>query len=327
MREFAWVFLGPGLVSESSFPDRIETDLAMRERLLPFAECLRELDTQPELLNRFLAEHPSGGRLGRHFENLLHYYLLKLACVDQLVMNLQVRDGKRTMGELDLVFRERAGESARHWEASVKFYICITDSDEESKLTSYFMGTLVEDRLDRKIRKLFNRQLTLPQTPQAASRLNELGLVAPQSRALLKGFFFYPSHTNWRARALPPEVSASHTRGWWTTEALSVIPQKDLDSRYIVLPFSRWFAPFSGLSAPHELFTLSELRARLARVFDNSWARPVHYEMMVAEVVIVDETNEGTWIRERSRGTILHAKWPTHARESLLVRDIGPHYP
>ena len=318
VRELAWVFNGPGLLSPAHFGSRIESDADLQNRFVRFRDVISDLDQNPRDLLEFLKQRPTGGRLGRYFENLLQYYLLHLEGVTKHALNLQVREGRRTVGELDLVFK--IGQTLPvHWEASVKFYLCSTESPAEAVDPQFFMGTLVHDRLDRKIKKLFESQLRLPDHPEAREKLRELGLEAPRSRAIMKGFFFYPSRTDWPRAAHPAEVSTNHLRGWWTTASRLEIPKFDQDSRYIVLPFARWLAPFDGRVEPHELIQLDELQWKVRRLFDSSWARPVNYELMIAEVAVKEETSEGPWVTERSRGNILHPKWPEHARTSLVV--------
>lgn len=254
-------------------------------------------------------------RLGRYFETLLRFYLLCMARVEKLESNLQIRSGRQTLGELDHVFRETLDATPIHWEASVKFYLCTTSDPERARELRFFMGTLEEDRFDRKLAKFLDRQLKLPLTPEASARLSELGLADPSSRALLRGFLYYPAEVDWRHHPHPPEVSSRHSRGWWTNAKSFAVPQRDSTSRYILLPPARWMAPFEGLVARDTVHTLETLRDLTRAHFDGpeTWGT-LHREMMIAEVEVTNESHEGAWVRELTRGNILHEGWIPIAR-------------
>lgn len=315
----------PVLLNAEAFPSgRIVTDEMLRIRANDCAKAIVELELDPAPLTAFLEAHPWNGRLGRYFENLLQFYFRSLVKVERLECNLQIRsDAKRTIGELDLVFRENAARPPEHWEASVKFYLCIAETADEALDTRFFMGTLVEDRLDRKLKKLVGKQLDLALQPEAIAKLETLQLINPISRALLKGYFYYPAKNDWRKAPHPREVSAEHSRGWWTTaNELDCLSPR---SHYVFLHVEEWLEPLTEVAGPHELYTFLEMRARIQRFFDDSWARPVHSEAMVAEVDWVSQTSSGQTgkqiVREISRGNILHPRWPAHARRSIFPSE------
>ena len=309
-RDLAWAFQGPGLLNPDCFNGRCLTDTDLCALIEPHLEQIAKLNADSAPLVDFLAKRPTGGRLGRYFENLFLYFFTDLKCVSQIESNLQIRDGKKTIGELDFVYRTTSTCQPIHLEISVKFYICIGLSEAESRDCRFFVGTLIEDRLDRKIDKIFNQQVRLPEAAATCERLEALQMAAPRSQGLMKGCFFYPSSSDWKNHPHPAEVSQNHHRGWWTTAEAPLIPRKSEHSHYIVLPFDRWLTPIYGTSRPYSLYTYSELLAYVARAFDNSWARPLHFELGIAEVEVISADD----VREISRGNILHAKWPAHAR-------------
>jgi uncharacterized protein len=323
VRELAWIFQGPGILSDIRFPDQIESDLAMKNRLSPHLARLSALERDPRILREFLASIQTHGRLGRYFEALLKFYLLELVKAETLQTNLQIREGRQTIGELDVLFREARDLPARHWEASVKFYLCTAENEHEAKQLRFFMGTLVWDRLDRKLEKLLEKQLKLPLLPQTRAALEALGMKNVESRALLKGFLYYPSHLDWRRLPHPAEVSPHHARGWWTTDDRAEIPQSSSNSLYMILPPARWLAPFYGEVQDTELLTRSALIERARAAFSQP-ERPRFPEMMVAEVALVEDAPEEAAsnlgrrvVREVSRGNLLSRDWPAHARASL----------
>jgi len=79
-------------------------------------------DIDTTSLDDFLAERGPVHRVGRYFEQLVHYWLCYVRGVELLGAGLQIRDGKRTIGELDFVYRDEHG-TVVHCEVSVKFFL------------------------------------------------------------------------------------------------------------------------------------------------------------------------------------------------------------
>ena len=80
----------------------------------------------------------SGHRVGYYFESLIDHCLRCGDGVEMLASGLQVRDGGRTIGELDFVFRDRQGRVC-HWEVAVKFYLYCADWQVAG---SHFIGPM-----------------------------------------------------------------------------------------------------------------------------------------------------------------------------------------
>lgn len=319
VNDLAWVLKSPGLLNESYFGPRIVGDRELFQQAQLLNTDLQTLASDPGPLLSFLSERATGGRLGRYFENLLQFYLAKLRAVENLHSNIQVRGlSGRTVGEFDLLFRDPHRAENEHWEASVKFYICTSRDQAEAQATPFYMGTLVHDRLDRKLKKFFEAQLRLGETSEGERALNRIGLSTVSPRALLKGYLFYPADVDWQSHPSPTEISPTHQRGWWLTAGeLETLPERDSNSLYMTLPFARWLSRLHGWVIPDQLLSRPQLSARVRRLFDSSWARPVHYEMMVAEVSVIEERDGKLLVQEVSRGNILHPRWPQHARKSL----------
>src|SRR5690606_32110112 len=93
-------------------------------------------------------------------------------------------------------------------------------------------------------RKLCDRQLRLPQTPEARELLAERGMQEIESHAFIKGYLFHP-YADWLlgARAAPDEVNADHAHGWWLrrseVDALPGVGWRFLDK-------ADWLAPALG---------------------------------------------------------------------------------
>lgn len=151
-----------------------------------------------EALAEFLADRDEY-RVGRYFEHLVHFWLAGVRGVEIEGVGIQLRDGKRTIGELDFVFRDANGDRV-HCEAAVKFFLHHPRTD-----TSHYPGPNASDSFERKTTKLFERQLP-------ASR----GHDAPIHRreAFVDGMIFYHPDVD-LPTARPERLAPDHLRGRW----------------------------------------------------------------------------------------------------------------
>ena len=111
-------------------------------------------DVDDGALDAFLAARPTH-RVGRYFEALLQFWLADICGYEIVAAGQQIKDGKRTVGELDFVYRDDQG-SVVHCEASVKFFL-----HHPRPATSHFPGPNATDNYERKMSRLFDHQLPL----------------------------------------------------------------------------------------------------------------------------------------------------------------------
>ena len=197
-----------------------------------------ELDAHPELLHRAVAGTLERDRLrlGAYFEDLVQFFVEHMAGHQDVVTGVVVSENKRTVGELDMLFRD--GESCHHWELAVKFYLQVPDLAPDPG--ECFVGPETRDRLHFKMGRLRDHQVPMAKHAAAVEAL------APwqplQSAAFLRGRLFYPASSDWNQGFGGTSVAANHQRGWWCpvdrTEEL--LPQAD---SYAVLTRRDWFAP------------------------------------------------------------------------------------
>lgn len=183
-------------------------------------------------------KHPHHFRLGQHFESLLVGWLASAPEFDLVAANLQVQDGKRTVGEFDLLV-SHAGE-VEHWEAAVKFYLGTGDTH---RLENWY-GPNTSDRFDIKFDRLVTKQLRLADDPPARALLDARGIRVVRSRCFMKGRLFYPWPTFMAGSLQPPDVvNPTHPRGWWMAAA-DVLPTFEATgARFVYLPKSLWLSP------------------------------------------------------------------------------------
>lgn len=141
----------------------------------------------PEHLAAFLAETP-GHRVGRYFERLVLYWLQYVRRVEIVAKSLQIREGNRTVGEIDLLFRDEQ-HRLNHWEIAVKFYLHFQHKNLSG---SHFIGPNAADTFERKMERLFGHQL-----PRSEASFPEVEI----RQAFVKGRIFY--HPN---QELPHEL-------------------------------------------------------------------------------------------------------------------------
>ncbi|MEH3023497.1 MAG: DUF1853 family protein [Pseudomonas oryzihabitans] len=225
VRELAWTLVAPPLlVAADTRHPLIASDWARRPERL--ADWLRQQDAAPAELVAWLAQG-SDRRLGRRYERLWQFALERAPGVSLLAANLPLRDGERTLGELDLLVED--AEGTHHLELAVKFYL-----GEGSSAAPRWLGPGGEDQLARKLAHLRERQLPLSATPLARASLATLDIASPRAALWIGGYLFQPlaAPLSWPAGALPP----ARPQLWCVRARLP-------DGPWEVLPKGHWLAP------------------------------------------------------------------------------------
>jgi hypothetical protein len=303
VRDLAWVMISPGLLQTAPPGQALVTDDWCRQVYAANEHHLRELDENPAPLLKILSDNKSH-RLGVYFEYLLRYWLKNILQVQQLQHNLPVferhqKNGKRTLGEFDLLFRPVANQPLQHWEATVKFYLLKTDDAGKA----YWLGPGGRDRLDIKLDRLFQHQLKLAGLPQAQEYLKGEGCDSVQSAAFIKGYLFYPLNENKnrvhnsfsaeRHNPVPYELSRCHQQGWWLHWKETPMPRTTIDSRWLVLAKSRWLSPARYVGEDGGLMTQDALDDFIADHFRQQQSRPVLVAEMTREKDVWQEVSRG----------------------------------
>lgn len=159
---------------------------------------LSEADIDVKALDTFL-ETRQVHRVGRYFENLLHFWFAHVRQLEVVGAGVQLRDGKRTIGELDFLYRDETG-TLIHCEAAVKYFLHHVRPDQ-----SHYPGPNASDNFELKTNKLFDRQLPLSRAHYPEVQRRE---------AFVKGMVFY-HHGEPPPSELPPRMPTDHLRGSW----------------------------------------------------------------------------------------------------------------
>ncbi|EKF72847.1 hypothetical protein A11A3_16662 [Alcanivorax hongdengensis A-11-3] len=160
---------------------------------------------QPDLLDRaqaLLDGQPQPRRLGQHFEQLVHALIHASDRLELVAPNLIIRDGRQTLGELDLLVRDRESGELQHWELALKFFL---------GAHGQWLGPNHRDTLVRKQRHLFEQQLPRASLPAVRALLAQQGLQVTSTALLTRGRLFHGETDT----PLPPGSNPAHERGWW----------------------------------------------------------------------------------------------------------------
>jgi len=244
------------------------------------AAWLAALERDPSPLQAALGDkHYS--RLGLYAEKLMAFYFAQHGHL--YAHGLQVRaDRTDTIGEFDFLLHD--GDGLQHIEFATKFYLLDADSPGFNGL----IGPNLADTLGVKMRKIFDKQLSLAEHPAAQALLPK---PVTRAQALVKGWLFYPN-------AVPamPGITERHCHGFWMTqEQAASLP----DRQYAIMPRLQWLAPLkvaagAGMSRAALLAAVSGQPAPL----------------MVAAL-----RPGGEWLVEERRGFIVPDDWRAQAAQ------------
>jgi hypothetical protein len=298
VRALAWLLDAPDLldIHDPHWEGRIAT----LGPVTPETErWLAGLDADPAPLDAALGNRIMT-RLGLYAEKLMAFYF---AHQGRLVAHgLQVRASRNdTVGEFDFLLDDGQG-GVEHIEFATKYYLLQEDlngaAHELATGFDHFVGPNLADSLGRKMRKVFERQLTLGSHPAAQALLPR---PVSAARALVKGWLFYPAGVyRERARA---GISARHCRGFWC--ALSEL-EGVAGERFLVLPRLQWLPPFRASSATWMLD-----RAQLIAELDD------HFANANGPVLVSVVKEEPGRIVEVERGFIAPDDWRERAGARL----------
>ncbi|MCG8491460.1 MAG: DUF1853 family protein [Sneathiellales bacterium] len=193
-----WVINSPPLLNATSQPDL--ASLPQSRDLVQHAK-----DDPSSLLADFqsIKRHT----LGTYFETLVFYWLSNLPDLQIIEKNLQIRDEKRTIGELDVLFRYQG--KPYHWELAVKYYALVGDSQVERD----WVGPLKKDTLGRKLTRLFDHQIPLVRHAKVSALFSGEENETLTSHPFVKGVLFSPLLGG--KTSLPERVSPSCQQGKW----------------------------------------------------------------------------------------------------------------
>ncbi len=151
---------------------------------------LEQCDLEDFIHVPFTAQVNGPLRLGKLVERFVFHQLANVTSCNILAENVQIQDGKRTIGELDTLIRIK--DDAIHLEIIYKFYVF--DPYEGNDELSHWIGPNRKDSLLQKLDKLKNKQLPLFYHPKTQLIIGDLNLQLQKikQQVLFKAQLFLP---------------------------------------------------------------------------------------------------------------------------------------
>lgn len=183
---------------------------------------------------------PNNLRLGHLAEQVVSHCITASASYSILHQNIQIREGKQTVGELDFILKEEDTQKVVHVEMAYKFYLY--DPSVSAVVMNNWIGPNRNDSLSEKLKKLKERQFPLLHSPLAENILGDL--VAPdvsQALCLLASLYVPYGFCD----TLDPDYTAMIKGHYLHVELWSSLDTPD--KRYYLPPKKEWgMDPTSG---------------------------------------------------------------------------------
>ena len=292
VRDLAWVILAPPMLIQTPWPQRhplAGSDWVQAPEQLE--RWLRELDQHSEPLQHWL-ELATTRRLGRYYERLWQFAVQHAPGVELVAANLPIRLGGHTLGELDLLLRDREG--VHHLELAIKLYLSPQDGDGTDP--AQWLGPGSNDRLDRKLKHFSQHQLPMSGRPESREILASLDIQTFSAHLWLGGYLLYP----WPGEASSPAgANPQHLRGRWLHQRdWPAFARQSPAGCWQPLPRHAWLAP--AHYGPEGIWTAQQL---------DIWLTELHPQAPAQLLVRLSENEDGDW-EEAERLFLVSDFWP-----------------
>ena len=246
--------------------------------------------------------------LGRRFEVLVGWVLARDPAWEVVRTGWVVADAGQTLGEWDLVLRERVSGRWFHVELACKFYLGVPGPRGVT-----WCGVNPSDTLEARLAS-FRGQFQLARSGHGAAQLREEGLRVDVEQVWMKGWWFYPLAGVAGAQPAPGAGSNAPT-GWWCRVSDAVAWSLQNPAYWLPLHRLDWLRggheQGPGAPGPHPLHpTAPPHPFPPSPLSSDAWARWLQQPLPAPGVLVVQmlETSTG-WI-ELSRGMVVPDVWP-----------------
>jgi len=151
---------------------------------------LSQFEILPENTKQYTSFKKPEIRLGKRVEQFVFFHFLQDKSIKLLAKNIQIQNGKTTVGEIDCLFTKN--EKPIHVEIIYKFYLY--DQSVGNTEAEHWIGPNRRDSLFQKLTKLKEKQLPLLFNPHTKQYLNSLNLKAEKilQKIIFKAQLFVP---------------------------------------------------------------------------------------------------------------------------------------
>lgn len=290
VRDLAWAIVSPPMLEVTEWPQRHPlsgSDWVLTPQVLE--DFLRQLDQDSSPLDAWLARS-STRRLGLYYERLWQFAIEHAPGVELVVANLPIRSEGRTLGELDMLLRDRDG--VHHVELALKFYLGPQQADGTDP--KHWLGPGSHDRLDLKLAHLHQHQLPMSAREESRQALAALGITSLAAELWLGGYLLYPwPHTC----DSPHGVHRDHLRGHWVHRRdWPALRAERPEGRWQMLPRQAWLGP----ARYKQVWSDAEFQA---------WLKQLAATAAAQLLVRMTPTAEGHW-QEAERLFLVSDLWP-----------------
>ncbi|RAU44127.1 MULTISPECIES: DUF1853 family protein [unclassified Pseudomonas] len=307
VRDLAWVMVSPPMLSLTEWPQRhplAGSDWVEDPQAL--TDFLHRLDRDPQPLSQWLSRR-SIRRLGLYYEHLWQFAIEHAPGVELVAANLPIRVAHHTLGELDMLVRDKGG--VHHIELAIKFYLGPQQADGIDPMN--WLGPGSHDRLGAKLAHLNQHQLPMSGRPESREALAVLEIEEFQTHLWMGGYLLYPWQGECRS---PVGAHPAHLRGQWLHQKdwPAFIEQRS-PQRWQWVPRAEWLAP-ARVEAPWQGETVA------------AWlpaSDPQAHAQLMARLA---PTPEGHW-EEAERVFVVPDHWPLAAEPGQLTGSAAPPAP
>lgn len=213
--------------------------------------------------------------LGKQAEAIFEEIIIQSSTLELLVANLQINEGKQTIGELDYLVKDKATNAVYHIELACKFYLF--DNANSAIYEAKWIGSNRKDTLYDKLEKLANKQFPLLHHPATQPLLKKLDIDVKKviQYQYITSSFFIPK--NKPIKDLP-EAYQSCVMGYWQHYKDVAL---DENSVYAIPSKREWLLPASNIK---KWMTASQTTVILADYMKQRRA-PMIYQKTETEII------------------------------------------
>lgn len=235
-RDLLWILKSPSLLATS------HEGLVHHELLTSLYKTAKWKLSDEHLLTKFHhnVSQIQTHKLGFYVEGLLKAWFWLDPNIKIIFTNKRVYREKKTLGELDFFIYFKEQQRYEHWETAIKFYLY---SESENK----FIGPGGKDRLDIKVKKMFDHQMKLCYEPEVLEELKSKSIDKFSTYCFLKGKLFY--HINQKQKnTVEIPINPIHKKGFWLYhKELGDFLRDKHEGFWIICPSLFWISDFHDI--------------------------------------------------------------------------------